>query len=86
MNKFKMGDRVRLINNYAGSINKIGDVGIIVNIREGSFPCVTKNNGVLTCNYIYKVFVPERGSMFNVSYEIDLCRYSIKLGPLTQII
>jgi hypothetical protein len=34
MTKFKVGDQVRLISNTTDSINKIGDVGIIVEITK----------------------------------------------------
>ena len=34
MEKFKLGDKVRLIANNSDSINKVGDVGIITEITE----------------------------------------------------
>lgn len=34
MEKFKLGDKVRLISNNSDSINRVGDEGIIVELTE----------------------------------------------------
>ena len=43
MTKFKIGDKVKLISNRACSMNKVGDVGIIVELTE--VDCRVKVNG-----------------------------------------
>jgi hypothetical protein len=62
MNKFKVGDLVRIIENKFDSCNNIGDIGYVVEVRESR-----------QFNFIYRVSktndVEERG---NLSREDDL--------------
>lgn len=58
MSKFKVGDRVRIVGNKAGSDNKIGDVGVVSKI--GVTDCrVQVDGGPSTSNWsLYDDLVP----------------------------
>jgi len=68
MNKFKIGDRVRLINNTTYSKNNIGDTGIVrkgigsrysIDPDHGSYDpgnCWSEEDDLELCTETYKIY------------------------------
>ncbi len=43
--RFKIGDQVKIIKNESGSINKVGDIGIIERVTSYNYEVLVKGNG-----------------------------------------
>lgn len=57
---FKVGDKVRIIANRAGSVNKIGEIGVITELytnqwieKREKYAKVKVDNKRISCNYSY---------------------------------